>query len=75
MKKTLLYLALISLPALCTAADNPTVVLGAEAYDQQACIQQYTNECIDNVCLTSEERDCSDECASSAEDKCPANNQ
>ncbi|WP_133138604.1 hypothetical protein [Legionella genomosp. 1] len=60
----------IMIPVSIYAADLPTVVIGSEKYDKQMCIERYTQDCLDSVCMTSSDTDCNDKCQSAAEDKC-----
>lgn len=53
-----------------SADDVPTIVEGAETYNEAMCIENYTNDCISTICLTSSDRDCQDKCAETARDKC-----
>ncbi|KTC68014.1 hypothetical protein Lbir_2616 [Legionella birminghamensis] len=57
-------------PIVILAADLPTVVIGSENYDKKMCIERYTQDCLDSVCMTSSDTDCNDKCQSEAEDKC-----
>ena len=52
------------------AADIPSVEQGAQELDQLTCVGQTEQNCINDVCLNSEERNCSDTCRTMAEDKC-----
>ena len=54
----------------CFADDNPEVDQGAAAYNQMNCVQNATGDCINNLCLTSDDTDCEDNCRTMAEDKC-----
>ena len=75
MKLLILCFSLALFPVLSiadnAADDNPTAVIGEEAYDQKMCLQRFTNECINTVCQTSGERDCNEQCKAGAADKCP----
>jgi hypothetical protein len=51
-------------------AELPTVVEGAEGYDQAQCIAQGTNNCLQSICTTSSDTDCSEKCRKGAENKC-----
>ncbi|KTD65669.1 hypothetical protein [Legionella spiritensis] len=63
-----IFLSLIT--AMAHAADIPTQVIGAEEYDKEMCVQQYTDTCINAICLTSTATDCQEQCRSKAKDKC-----
>ena len=52
------------------AYDDPVVVEGAEKYDQMQCIDNETQNCINDACLNSEAIDCQENCKSMAQDKC-----
>jgi hypothetical protein len=65
-----LFLLLFSLAA--QAADDSTVILDSENYDQKMCIDRTSGDCVNTICLTSEERDCTDKCKADAEEKCKA---
>ena len=52
------------------AADLPAQDLGAMRLDSNLCLGQTAEHCINTLCLTSEERDCQEECRKMAADKC-----
>ncbi len=52
------------------AADIPSVDEGSSDYDSTTCIDEYSQNCINNTCLTSEELDCQQTCRKMAVDKC-----
>lgn len=53
------------------ADDLPTSVQqGAEIFDKDMCIQQYSQNCISTICITSSDRNCQEKCRSDAKDKC-----
>jgi hypothetical protein len=62
--------AFVLFAASVNAADLPTVVEGSEEYSQEQCIASNTDDCIQSVCMNSEAPDCTDQCKTSAEDKC-----
>ncbi|VEG90672.1 hypothetical protein [Legionella spiritensis] len=64
------FICLSLITTMARAADIPTEVIGAEEYDKEMCVQQYTDTCINAVCLTSTSRDCQEKCRSRAKDKC-----
>ncbi|QDP72865.1 hypothetical protein FOG18_09980 [Legionella israelensis] len=64
------FSVLMLFTATIYAANLPTTILGAEQYDETMCVEQYQDNCISSVCLTSEERDCPDKCRKMAKDKC-----
>ncbi|WP_133129539.1 hypothetical protein [Legionella yabuuchiae] len=70
MKQLLCALFFFLFSFCAIAADIPEVEQGAEDYDETMCVQRYTDNCINMVCLTSEERDCQEQCQKDAEDKC-----
>lgn len=70
-KAPALLLVLTALvPMTVYAADLPTVVIGSENYDHDMCVQQYTDNCISTVCITSSALDCNEQCKAAAIDKC-----
>lgn len=64
------FFALFS--AVAGAVDVPQDSLGAEKFDAMKCIEQNTQTCINSICLNSEQRDCQDNCAKTAKEKCRA---
>ena len=72
MKRTLYTFGLGCLFLVNTsmAADIPNVVEGSQQYDKQNCIQSYTDNCINHVCVHSEQIDCESNCRTLAQDKC-----
>ncbi|WP_133126894.1 hypothetical protein [Legionella nagasakiensis] len=70
MKRILWLPFFFSFSGVLQAADIPTIDIGAEQYNQDMCVERYANECINTICLTSEERDCQDQCRTDAVDKC-----
>ncbi|KTC65614.1 Uncharacterised protein (plasmid) [Legionella adelaidensis] len=70
MKRYSLLAVLLTFSLPLFAVDDPTVEEGEEHYDKKMCINQFANDCVNNNCLTSEERDCTDKCRAGAEDKC-----
>lgn len=53
-----------------SAADIPDEDIGAQELQQDTCVGQATEHCIDTMCLTSEDTDCEDNCGKMAQDKC-----
>lgn len=70
--KTTHWSFLLLFPICGYAADDPTVIIDDSEYKQQMCVQNKTQDCINTVCLTSEERDCTDKCETDAEQTCEA---
>ncbi len=60
----------LGLSSVCFADDNPQVDLGADQYDAAMCINQYTQNCITNICTVSDNIDCQSKCSAEAKDKC-----
>lgn len=58
----------ISLEA--NAAIFPTAIFNAQKYDAFNCVAEYKNICVNNICLTSEQRDCIETCKQMAIGKC-----
>lgn len=56
----LLVLTFLSFSA--SAADIPPDYLGAQELDRLNCVAKAAQTCINNICLTSDERDCQDKC-------------
>ncbi len=52
------------------AVDIPQDVMGSEKFDATMCVSENTQNCIDSVCLTSEEIDCEANCQTMAQQKC-----
>ncbi len=52
------------------ADDDPIVVEGADEYNRMQCIDNETQNCINDACLNSESTDCQENCRKLAEDKC-----
>jgi hypothetical protein len=52
------------------AVDNPTDFMGSQKFDKMKCISEATQSCINQVCLTSEQRDCQQSCQTIAQQKC-----
>ncbi|AHE67705.1 hypothetical protein [Legionella oakridgensis] len=70
MKRILFLSYLFFLTGMLHAADIPDVVIGDDQYNQDMCVERSANDCINTMCLTSEDRDCQDKCQTDAEDKC-----
>ncbi|TAL63531.1 MAG: hypothetical protein EPN84_04760 [Legionella sp.] len=65
---SVLLVALYSFPVW--AVDDPQVDEGAQQFDQMQCVDDATQNCINDACLNSEEIDCEDNCKKLAQDKC-----
>ncbi|CAM3030600.1 hypothetical protein [Legionella worsleiensis] len=61
---------LVFLSTAVVAADIPSDVEGAQELDQMTCVDEATQDCIDDACLTSEDIDCEDKCGTLAQQKC-----
>lgn len=60
-------------PTALMAEGESTIVMDPaqeQQFDAKMCIDRYANNCINTVCLTSEERDCIEKCRLYAKDKC-----
>ena len=68
--KTRMFLIMVGCSSGAFAADLPSVEQGAGQYDKATCLSQYTDNCINSICLTSSSTDCQSTCRKSAEDKC-----
>lgn len=55
-----------------TAANIPQNELDAQQFKAEQCIDENTQLCINNQCLTSETTDCQEQCATLAKGKCAA---
>ena len=62
------FLVLFSLTV--SAADIPSEVEGTQDLDQLSCVDEATQNCIDNACLTSDDINCEDNCGTLAQQKC-----
>lgn len=60
--------------ALCSftafAVDIPQVDMESQEYNSDMCVDNNTQNCINAQCLTSEETDCQDQCATMAKAQC-----
>jgi hypothetical protein len=65
-----LFLSLMLTSAFADESDN--VTQGAQKYDWDTCVSTKTNACVNNTCENSPDINCSQNCASLAEDKCQA---
>ncbi|HAT6340301.1 TPA: hypothetical protein F7048_04635 [Legionella pneumophila] len=52
------------------AADIPGLDDGTDKLNMEECVGENYQQCLDDVCLTSDEIDCNSNCQSLAEDKC-----
>lgn len=52
------------------AADIPAVQEGASQFNKEQCTQKYSDECINNTCVNSDDVDCQPKCRQMATDKC-----
>ena len=68
--KTFYCMCLILVSSMAIAADIPTDVLGAEKMSKEKCINTRKDACINEKCLTSEERNCQSTCAEGAKQTC-----
>lgn len=72
--KIILFFSFVSLfsgfSAMVNAADIPAVIEGQEGVSKEECVASATNDCIQSVCETSTDTNCSDQCQASAVDKC-----
>lgn len=55
---------------LVSAADLPSDAEGAQQLDQLTCVDEATQNCIDDACLTSDNINCEDNCGTLAQQKC-----
>jgi hypothetical protein len=69
--RTLMICLLLTTSSLVFADEYaPSVTEGAATYDKNECIQTFTDNCINTICVNSSERDCNDTCKTQAADKC-----
>lgn len=52
------------------AVDVMPIDPNSQDFDKGKCIKDATESCISEICITSEERNCQDNCKKSAEQKC-----
>lgn len=52
------------------AADDPEVDMGAAKFDAIQCVDENTQNCINDACLNSDQIDCEDNCKKLSQDKC-----
>jgi hypothetical protein len=52
------------------AVDDPELDIESGKFSQDNCVDENTQTCINNQCLTSEDIDCQDKCSSLATAKC-----
>ncbi|KTD78374.1 hypothetical protein [Legionella waltersii] len=52
------------------AVDNPDLDQDVDQLNQEECTNQAYQQCLDDVCLTSDSTDCTQQCQSLANDKC-----
>ncbi|KTD51200.1 hypothetical protein [Legionella quateirensis] len=72
----LIAVFLVLFSVMVSAADIPSEVEGTQDLDQLSCVDEATQNCIDNACLTSDDIDCEDNCGKLAQQKCQdANNE
>jgi hypothetical protein len=70
MRKLSVVMCLFCLPLLLQAADLPDVVNTSGAFDQQMCVNQVINDCVNTICENSPDIHCTDQCQVSAQAKC-----
>lgn len=70
MKRIASLVLILSACVSSYAADLPPVIIGADDYDAAMCVEREKNNCINSICLNSEEIDCIENCKSGAIDKC-----
>jgi hypothetical protein len=52
------------------AADIPQIDIQSQELNKEECINNTTQNCINNQCLTSEARDCQEQCAALSKAQC-----
>lgn len=77
--KNLVFFSFISIfsafPVMVNAVDIPSVIEGADGYNQEECVAASTNDCIQSICETSSDLNCEDQCRGSAVDRCKEINE
>ncbi len=70
--KPLLFSTLVLVSFLTYASENYNLKKeqAKKALDYELCVAQNRNACVDEVCLTSEEPDCQEDCKAKAEVSC-----
>ena len=58
------------IPLIIFADELPTVLLGEQYYDVSSCTSWKASHCKSYICITSEERDCQEQCFKDAEERC-----
>ena len=61
--------------AVFSQVNNYNIENQANIYDAAMCVANYRNACVDQICQTSERRDCQDLCLQGAVAKCEAQDQ
>lgn len=54
------------------AADIPTDIEGSKSLSREDCVNNYYQQCISTICITSDDINCQSNCQRQAEDKCDA---
>ncbi|KGP62612.1 hypothetical protein EP47_00955 [Legionella norrlandica] len=70
MNKVSIFLGIVFFSLEIFAADIPSVDEGVSQLNMEECIGENYQQCLDDVCITSDEIDCNSNCQSLAEDKC-----
>ncbi|MCP0914275.1 MULTISPECIES: hypothetical protein [Legionella] len=70
MKRILLLSFFTCFSLTVNAADDPPNIADAENLDAKMCVDNTANDCVNTVCLNSEERDCIEQCQADAQAKC-----
>lgn len=68
--KTMHWAFLLLFPIYSHAADDPPVIIDDSNYKQQMCVQNTAQDCINTMCLNSEDINCPDKCQTDAQEKC-----
>ena len=70
LSKSLYLLFFIFFSSGISAADIPEDNLGSQKYDKLNCIDETTQNCINTVCINSDQRDCPEKCGKMSRQKC-----
>jgi hypothetical protein len=75
MKRIISILLLLSFPLLMEGADIPEVIEENNDYNQETCVANARNNCMNMICVTSSDINCSQNCQADAENQCEARSE
>ncbi len=71
IKKVMIALTFLAITFSSIALANRALIREqAKQYDFEMCVATHANFCINQTCMTSEERDCQPQCREMAKSKC-----